>query len=87
VATTEAAPLQTPLHVTFVCVGVNVICGGCVMFTVTCPVHPAAPVTVQVYVPAHKPEAVAAVPPEGAHAYVYGPPPNAVTVAEPVQTL
>ena len=38
-----------------------------------------------VYVPAHNPLAVAPVPPEGAHAYVYVPvPPEATTVALPL---
>jgi hypothetical protein len=41
-------------------------------------------VIVQVYVPIARPEAVAAVPPEGAHAYVNEPaPPEAATVADP----
>ena len=48
-------------------------------------VQPPAPVTVQVYVPAHRPVAVAAVPPDGVHAYVNGPVPDViVVVAEPV---
>jgi hypothetical protein len=47
--------------------------------------HPLFVVTVTVYVPAAKEEAVAAVPPEGAHEYVYGVvPPVGVTVAEPL---
>jgi hypothetical protein len=41
-------------------------------------------VTVTVYVPAASPVAVAAVPPDGDHEYVYpGVPPLGVTVAEP----
>jgi hypothetical protein len=48
-------------------------------------VQPPAPVTVQVYVPAHKPVALAAVPPLGAQEYVNGPVPDVmVVVAEPV---
>lgn len=55
------------------------------MVNVRVDVQPPAPVTVQVYVPAHKPVAVAAVPPDGAHAYVNGPVPDVmVVVAEPV---
>ena len=56
------------------------------MLNVCVAVHPAGPdVTVTVYVPAINPVALAPVPPEGAHAYVYVPvPPVAVTVALPV---
>ena len=50
------------------------------------PVHPPAPVTVQVYVPAHNPVALDPDPPDGAHAYVKGPVPETmVTVADPLQ--
>ena len=42
--------------------------------------HVFAPVTVTVYVPAQRLDAVAPVPPDGAHEYVYGPPPPAVAV-------
>ena len=45
----------------------------------------AASVMVQVYVPGARDDAVAEVPPEGDHAYVYdGVPPLAVTVAVPL---
>jgi hypothetical protein len=40
---------------------------------------------VTVYVPAHKPVAVAAFPPEGAQLYVYAPAGETVTEAEPLQ--
>jgi hypothetical protein len=55
-------------------------------------VHPFASVMVQVYVPTHNEEAVAPVPPDGAHEYVYGAvPPEATTVAlplhEPLQVI
>jgi hypothetical protein len=47
--------------------------------------HPFASEIVQVYDPAASEEAVAAVPPDGAHAYVYeGVPPLADTVADPL---
>ena len=47
-------------------------------------IHPLALVTVTVYVPEHKVEAVEPVPPEGDHEYVYGAfEPEAVTVAVP----
>ena len=49
-------------------------------------VQPPAPVTVQVYEPAHRPEADEPVPPLGAHEYVNGPVPEVtVTVADPLQ--
>jgi hypothetical protein len=55
------------------------------MLNVLVVVQPFASVTVTVYVPAQRPVVVAAVPPEGAHEYVYGAvPPEATTVAEPV---
>ena len=41
--------------------------GGCVMLNVCVVVQPFASVTVTVYVPEHKAEAVAPVPPDGAH--------------------
>jgi hypothetical protein len=43
---------------------------GCVIENVLVAVHPFASVIVQVYVPGASEEAVAAVPPEGVHAYV-----------------
>jgi hypothetical protein len=55
------------------------------MVTVLVSVQVLASVMVTVYVPAASPVAVAAVPPDGAHAYVYAPvPPVTVTVAEPL---
>jgi len=61
------------------------IAEGAVNVTLAVTVHPFASVTVTVYVPADKLFAVALVPPEGAHEYVYEPvPPPAVTVALPV---
>jgi hypothetical protein len=70
----------------FTCEAVFVIAGGCVMLNDCVPVHPPAPVTVQVYVPAHSPVALEPDPPEGDHEYVNGPVPDTiVTVAEPLQ--
>jgi hypothetical protein len=67
---------------------VAVSAAGCVIVNVRVAVHPAGPeVIVQVYVPAQSPVAVAPVPPEGAHAYVYIPvPPLATTAALPLHT-
>ena len=70
---------------TFVCDCVNVSAGGCVMVNVFVIEHPAGELIVHVYVPAQRPLAVAPVPPEGVHAYVYVPvPPEATTVADPL---
>jgi hypothetical protein len=68
--TTVALPVHAPLHKTFTCDCVAVNAGGCVMLNVRVVVHPFASVTVTVYVPIHNAEAVAPVPPEGAHEYV-----------------
>jgi len=68
VTVTAALPLHCALHNTLVCVPVVVIAGGCVMLNVCVVVHPFNPVTVHVYVPAHRPVADALVPPEGAQA-------------------
>ena len=55
------------------------------MLNVLVAVQPFNPVTVQVYVPAHRPVADAPVPPEGAQAYVNGPVPvTIVTDAVPL---
>jgi hypothetical protein len=43
---------------------------GCVIVNIFVMVHPTGEEMVQVYVPAQSEEAVAAVPPEGNHAYV-----------------
>jgi hypothetical protein len=85
-AVTDATPVHPPLHNTLVCVCVAVITGGCVMLNVCVAVQlPGFDVTVTVYSPAHNPVALDAVPPLGAHAYVYEPgPPIAVTDAAPV---
>lgn len=57
---------------------------GCVMVSVCVCEQPSLPVTVTVYVPAVRPVAVAAFPPVGDHAYVYGgDPEEAFTVAVP----
>jgi hypothetical protein len=58
---------------------------GCVTFTLAVAVHPLASVTTQEYAPAARLLAVAALPPEGLHAYVKAPvPPEAETVAVPL---
>ena len=67
-AATVATPVHAPLHATLVCVGVSVMAGGWVMVNICCAVHPPEAVTVHVYVPAHKPVADAAVPPDGVQA-------------------
>ena len=65
---------------------VALIAVGCVIVKLRVVVHPFASVMVAVYVPAQSAVALAPVPPEGAHAYVYGAvPPEAVTEATPVQ--
>lgn len=88
VAVTVALPVDVPLQFALVCVGVNVIAGGCVMIAVAVATHPFASVTVTTNVPAARPVAVAVpCPPPGAgdHAYVNGPvPPLMATVAEPL---
>jgi hypothetical protein len=78
--------LLPPLQATLVCEpDVKLIAVGWVMVNERVAVQPFASVTVTVYAPATKPEAVAAVPPDGAHEYVYGlVPPAGVTVAEPL---
>jgi len=56
------------------------------MLNVCVATHPPDAVTVHEYVPAHKPEAVAEVPPLGDHEYVNGPVPvTMLVVADPVQ--
>jgi len=86
VAVTTAIPSVLELHnglLLAVIVAFNT--AGSVNVTFAVVVHPFASVTVTVYEPAAKPLAVAEVPPEGAHEYVYEPvPPLAVTVALPV---
>ena len=67
-ATTVALPVQTPLQVKLTCDCVAVIAGGCVIVKLLVIEQPAGELIVQVYVPAHNPVAVAAVPPEGAQA-------------------
>jgi hypothetical protein len=58
---------------------------GCVRVTVCVTTQEAASVMVQVYDPAVRPLAVAAVPPLGAQEYVFAPiPPVTETVADPV---
>jgi hypothetical protein len=85
-ATTVALPVHAPLHVTLTCDCVAVIAGGWVIVNVFVIEHPTGELIVQVYVPAHNPVAVAPVPPDGAHEYVYVPlPPEATTVALPLQ--
>jgi hypothetical protein len=81
-----AAPLLPLLQLTFVIdVTLDVSPAGCVMVTVWVLVQELASVMVQVYVPAARPVAVAAVPPAGAQEYVYeGVPPETEIVAAPL---
>lgn len=79
-----AVPLLLP-QVEGVVVELAVNAGGCVIVNVFVIEHPAGELIVHVYVPAQRPVAVAPVPPEGVHEYVYVPvPPEATTVAEPL---
>jgi hypothetical protein len=48
VAVTDALPVAPPLHKTFVCVGVSVIAGGCVIVNDCVAVQPAGEETVHV---------------------------------------
>ena len=48
----------------------SLMAAGWVIVTVTVVVHPLLSVTVHVYVPAERPLAVAALPPDGDHEYV-----------------
>jgi hypothetical protein len=83
-ALTVALALQTELHVTFSCDCVAVSEEGCVILNVCVKEQLLASVMVQVYVPIHKLIAVAAFPPEGVQAYVYGVfPPETCAIAAP----
>jgi hypothetical protein len=66
-ATTDAVPVFPPLQRTGVVLLVAVSAVGCVTVADAVVVQPWESVTVQVYVPADKFEAVAPVPPLGAH--------------------
>jgi hypothetical protein len=65
-----AVPLHPALQETLVWELVAVNAGGCVMVNVRVTAQLFASMMVQVYVPAHRLPAVAAVPPEGAQEYV-----------------
>ena len=85
-ALTVAEPLLPAKQETLV-VAVITAVGEPAFVTVTeaFPVQPFASVNTTVYVPARRPVAVAAVPPDGDHAYVYGAtPPLTTTFAEPL---
>ena len=84
---TEAEPFEAPLQDTFVCEPVEVLIAvGWVMVKLRVAVQALASVTVTVYTPALKPVAVADVPPDGDHEYVYPPaPPDGVTEAVPFE--
>ena len=69
-AFTFALPVDAPLHKAGVAVAAAVRRVGSETVAVVCIVHPFASVTVTVYVPAERLEAVATVPPEGDHEYV-----------------
>ena len=62
-----AVPLEPPLQFTVVLLIETVIPEVLATVTVCVRGHPLAPVTVTVYVPAHRLDAVAPVPPLGAH--------------------
>ena len=64
VALTEALPSAAP-QFSGIEFPVTAIAVGCVKVTVCVCAHPSLPVTVTVYVPAERPVALAAVPPEG----------------------
>ena len=68
VAVTVALPLLPPLQEMFVCDVLAVMAVGSVMVAVAVALQPLSSVIVQVYVPGASEDAVAAVPPEGAHA-------------------
>jgi hypothetical protein len=81
----EAAPLLPPKHETAVPVVTVLSTEGCVTVKVCVVVEPMLSVTVTVYVPAARPDAVAAVPPDGAHEYEYGlEPPEGAAVNDAV---
>jgi hypothetical protein len=83
---TIASPFAPPLQVRFVCMPVTVIAVGSVMLNVSVSEHPFASVIRTEYVPAVRPVAVAFVPPEGDHWYVYPPvPPLTITMASPFE--
>ena len=84
VTLTEAEPFAAP-HVDCVNDVVAASAVGSVTVADAVNVQPFASVITQVYGPAMRFAAVEAVPPEGAHRYVYGPmPPDAFTAALPV---
>lgn len=65
---TVAAPLLPPLQETWVVLDTDPLSElGCDTVAEAVVVHPLASVTVAVYVPAARPEAVADVPPDGDH--------------------
>jgi len=82
-------PSQTPLQDALVSEPDNVKPPPVLVIVITAVdvLHNVASVTVTVYVPGHRPVAVAALPPLGAHEYVYGadPPVTLETVAVPLQ--
>ena len=79
-----ALPLHVALHVISLWLIATPSGGGSVIEKVRVVVHPFASVTVAVYVAAASEVAVAAVPPLGAQANVYGDvPPVGATVADP----
>jgi hypothetical protein len=85
VAETVALPLLPPLQEMLTCDVVTTMAVGSVIVVLAVALHPLSSVIVQVYVPGASEEAVAAVPPEGAHAYVNGDvPPEGAAVADPL---
>lgn len=81
-------PLLPPLQLILVVAAAPATAAGAVMVNDCVVVQLFASVIVQVYDPAERPDAVAAVPPLGVQLYVYGPvPPEAVTVALPLLLL
>ena len=63
---TVACPFEDSKQVAFITLEVVLRIAGCVMLKVAVAEHPLASVIEHVYVPAVNPDAVAAVPPEGA---------------------
>ena len=85
--TDVTCPSLPPLQITFATVLADIVStAGCVIVMLAVPVQPWLSFTFTVYVPATNPLTVDRVPPEGVHAYVYGPTPP-LTVEKPFPLL